>query len=209
MASAGQRRFKRKMGFRVLCYLDDERMATCAEATCGGGQATFVALGALVWPRLASAYIERRLACLLPASDPKDPSVGALPHTEEFQRAARAAQRFEEAAARTGWVLDTLRPLWLSPAGACQGCRARNSVSGHWIYVDSPIITYHMQRADQAAHSTYFSSMQVRACGRGKAGPHRRLRAPRAGQAAPRPQAAGALACTWALPAVGRAQLPW
>lgn len=88
-------------------------MCTCAEAACGGGQATFAALGALVWPRLASAYIERRLAGLLPASDPKDPPAGALPHTEEFQRAARAAQRFEEAAARTGCMLDTLRPLCL------------------------------------------------------------------------------------------------
>ena len=101
-------------------------MRPCAEAACGGGQATFAALGALVWPRLASAYIERRLAGLLPASDPKDPPAGANPHTEDFQRAARAAQRFEEAAARTGWVLDTLHPLWLSPAVACPEWPARD-----------------------------------------------------------------------------------
>ena len=79
-------------------------MPARAEAACGGGQATFAALGALVWPRLASAYIERRLAGLLPAPGAKDPPAGPLPQAEGFQRAARAAQRFEQAAARTGWV---------------------------------------------------------------------------------------------------------
>lgn len=74
----------------------------CADTVCGGGQATFTALGALVWPRLAAAYIERRLASVLPAPAPESASAPASPQAEEFQRAAHAAQRFEEAAARAG-----------------------------------------------------------------------------------------------------------
>ena len=51
--------------------------------------------GALLWPRLASAYLDARLA----GAKPADGADG-----ETFQRAAAAATAFEDAAARAGWV---------------------------------------------------------------------------------------------------------
>jgi len=80
---------------------------------CGGGQATFAALGALAWPRLAAAYIERRLAgptaaAAAPAGAAPD-APDSAPQADAFQRAARDAPRFEEAAARTGCALKSPR----------------------------------------------------------------------------------------------------
>lgn len=51
--------------------------------------------GAALWPRLASAYLDARLAGVKPA----DGGAG-----ERFQRLAAAATAFEDAAAKAGWV---------------------------------------------------------------------------------------------------------
>ena len=64
-----------------------------AEVACGGHAETITELGHLVWPKLAAAYIERRLA---PAA-PRDEA-----GLDAFQGMAKAAERFEGDAAATG-----------------------------------------------------------------------------------------------------------
>jgi hypothetical protein len=100
---------------------------------CAGGQATFAALGALAWPRLAAAYIERRLAgpaaaAAVPAGAAPD-APGSAPQVDAFQSAARDAERFEEAAARTGCALksprDTPMRCLLGAPPSCQRHDAR------------------------------------------------------------------------------------
>ena len=63
------------------------------EVACGGHAETITELGHLVWPKLAAAYIERRLA---PAA-PRDEA-----GLDAFQGMAKAAERFEGDAAATG-----------------------------------------------------------------------------------------------------------
>lgn len=69
-----------------------------AETGLAGSREAAAALGAAAWPKLASAYVEARLAPLAPAGDAQ---------LEAFQKRARAAQRFEEAASALG------RACWL------------------------------------------------------------------------------------------------
>ena len=64
-----------------------------AEVACGGHADTITELGHLVWPKLAAAYIERRLA---PAA-PRDEA-----GLDAFQGMAMTAERFEGDAAATG-----------------------------------------------------------------------------------------------------------
>ncbi len=60
-----------------------------------GNEKAIQEAGAALWPRLASAYLDARLA----AAKPGDGAEG-----EAFQRAAEAATAFEDAASRAGWV---------------------------------------------------------------------------------------------------------
>ena len=64
-----------------------------AEVACGGHTETITELGHLVWPKLAAAYIEQRLA---PAA-PRDEA-----GLDSFQGMAKVAERLEREAAATG-----------------------------------------------------------------------------------------------------------
>ena len=77
---------------RPLLVLNTHSCA-CAEVAFGGHAETISELGHLVWPKLAAAYIERRLA---PAA-PRDEA-----GLDAFQGMAKAAERFEGDAAATG-----------------------------------------------------------------------------------------------------------
>lgn len=61
----------------------------------GGDKEAAGQLGALLWSRLAAAYIARRLAPAAPENDEQLPG---------FQRVSAAAQQFESAAASLGCV---------------------------------------------------------------------------------------------------------
>ena len=60
---------------------------------CGGHTETITELGHLLWPKLAAAYIERRLA----PGAPRDEA-----GLDAFQDMAKAAERLEDDAAATG-----------------------------------------------------------------------------------------------------------
>ena len=77
---------------------------------CGGHAETIAELGHLVWPKVAAAYIERRLA---PAA-PRDEA-----GLDAFQGMAKAAERFEGDAAATGCSPPTPPMHNISGARSC------------------------------------------------------------------------------------------
>ena len=62
----------------------------------GGRKETITELGRALWPRVAAAYIERRLSPAVPRDEAG---------LDAFQGLARAAERLEGEAAAMGYVL--------------------------------------------------------------------------------------------------------
>ena len=72
------------------------RVCGAAETGLAGNEEAIAKTGSLLWPRLAAAYIEARLAHVVPSGGSDNSKLDA------YQRAGRAAQDFEAAAAALG-----------------------------------------------------------------------------------------------------------
>ena len=103
-------------------------MLRAADKACGGRAEAVTELGHVLWPKLAAAYIERRLSPAVPQSEAG---------LDGFQRLARAAERFEGEATATGCqllhLLTTLpcSPSPPQPSSACK-CTAQSIAGLPW-----------------------------------------------------------------------------